>query len=117
SSALRNGQIDLLVFNPPYVPTEDVPTIPETTDQEDTWVDIALNGGPQGMDVTNRVLDQLDTILSSDGEAYILFCARNNPELVGKKFVQDHHNFVVQKVIHRKAGWEELSIYRYHKLP
>lgn len=114
-TALCNLQVDLLVFNPPYVPTETLPAIP-SDDDDDDWVDLALDGGPQGMDVTNRVLDRLDETLAPNGEAYILFCARNDPQTVSQRFQKTHSNFQVSQVIFRKAGWEELSVYRFHKL-
>ncbi|ODV87483.1 hypothetical protein CANARDRAFT_194525 [[Candida] arabinofermentans NRRL YB-2248] len=116
TTALLPNSVDLLVFNPPYVPAEFVPQVPETSEDEHTWVDIALNGGPEGMDVTNQLLQSLSDTLSVDGEAYILFCARNNPDTVAQNFMSNYPNFKVERVIHRKAGWEVLSIYRFLKL-
>jgi release factor glutamine methyltransferase len=52
-SGLRlSGQVDVLVFNPPYVPTS----------EEEEWagpVVYAWSGGGMGMQVTSRVLDSL----------------------------------------------------------
>lgn len=47
-----NGMVDVLVFNPPYVPT----------DEEDSWagdIGFAWRGGGMGMQTTWRVLDSL----------------------------------------------------------
>mgnify|MGYP003362311979 CR=1 FL=1 len=115
-SAVDDHVIDVLVFNPPYVPTDDVPSIPTDKEEEYKWMDIALNGGPTGMDVTNKVLDSLEQKLSVSGEAYILFCARNKPKQITANFQNIHRNFKVEQVIFRKAGWEELSVYRFLKL-
>lgn len=109
---IKNKQVDILIFNPPYVPAEEVPAVPETDDDE-SWLDLALCGGPQGMDVTWKVLHGLETILSKNGVAYILFCARNNPMDVKRDMEQ--LGWEVDKVIERKAGWEVLSILRFQK--
>lgn len=114
TSSLKRGTIDLLIFNPPYVPAEEVPEIPGSKDQSGQWLDLALLGGEDGMAVTQRVLDELDNILSPQGIAYILFCARNKPEQVAKKMRNKGWN--VELVIHRKAGWEVLSVYRFSRL-
>jgi len=46
------GQVDVLVFNPPYVPTE----------ESDSWagdIEYAWRGGKMGMETTWKVLDEL----------------------------------------------------------
>lgn len=112
---IRPNLIDVLIFNPPYVPSENVPTLPASSDSE-TWLDLALVGGNDGMQITNLVLNNLNEILSTTGEAYILFCARNNHQQVADDFKSKNHNFTVKQLIHRKCGWEELAIYRFKKL-
>lgn len=109
TSAIRRRTVDVLIFNPPYVPAETVPAVPNTED-DDTWLDLALCGGPQGMDVTWRVLDGLDATLSRLGVAYVLFCARNRPSEV--KETLQLRGWSVEVVIERKAGWEVLCVMR-----
>lgn len=111
TKCLRKNTIDLLVFNPPYVPAEEVPQRPSNEDDRGHWLELALLGGQDGMVITQQVLDQLDTILSPKGVAYILFCARNKPELVSHRMTRQ--GWDVELVINRKAGWEVLSIYRF----
>lgn len=110
--ALRAQSADLLVFNPPYVPAEEVPQLPATED-DDTWLDLALLGGTDGMVVTWKVLDGLDTILSPTGVAYVLFCARNHPETVAR--TMRDRGWKVDRVLERKAGWEVLSVYTFER--
>ncbi|OBA16572.1 uncharacterized protein OGAPODRAFT_23895 [Ogataea polymorpha] len=110
TSSLRPASVDLLIFNPPYVPSPFVPTVPESAEDQ-TWLDLALDGGNDGMAVTNRLLQSLGKILAPKGQAYILFCARNNPSMVAEQFLKDHPSFRVEKMIERKAGWEVLSVY------
>lgn len=107
---IRSNEVDVLVFNPPYVPAETVPDIPAEDENPDKWLDLALMGGPEGMDITYKVLDSLDTILSPTGVAYILFCARNRPEDMVRTM---SGNWDIKLVEQRKAGWEILSVYRF----
>lgn len=112
TSAIRDNAIDLLVFNPPYVPAESVPEQPVDAD-DDRWLDLALLGGNDGMEVTWRVLKNLHTILAPNGIAYILFCARNNPLQVCK--YMESEGWRAEEVIKRKAGWEVLSVVRFER--
>lgn len=114
ATCLRAREVDLLVFNPPYVPAEYVPETPNASDDRSLWLDLALLGGEDGMVVTARLLENLDNILSKNGVAYILFCARNRPEEVAQK-MRDKGNWKADLVIHRKAGWEVLSVYKFYK--
>lgn len=109
---LRPGVVDLLVFNPPYVPAEEVPARPQA-DDDPVWLDLALLGGADGMETTWQVLDNLDTLLSRDGIAYILFCARNHPDAVAATMRE--RGWQVSVAIHRKAAWEVLSVLRFHR--
>lgn len=111
TTGLRNGEIDMLVFNPPYVPAFELPNVPDN-EEDKTWLDLALLGGEDGMVVTWRLLNELDNILAAEvGVAYILFCARNKPKEVAKKMQEK--GWTVETVIFRKAGWEELSVLRF----
>lgn len=115
TSSIRKNEVDMLVFNPPYVPAECVPEIPQLEEEvnSDKWLFLALDGGDDGMVVTNRLLDQLDQILSPIGVAYILFCARNKPEEVIGNMLSK--GWDCELVEHRKAGWEVLSVYKFFK--
>ena len=103
------------MFNPPYVPEEVVPQMPAVDDDaDDGWLDLALVGGKDGMEVTWLLLDALDDVLSRErGCAMILFCKRNNPEQVAK--TMEERGWKVALVGERKAGWEVLSIWRFSR--
>ncbi len=59
------GTLDVLVSNPPYVPTADIPAIPaEVADFEPR---IALDGGPEGLDVARRIMAQAADWLAAGG--------------------------------------------------
>ncbi|OBA19861.1 S-adenosyl-L-methionine-dependent methyltransferase [Metschnikowia bicuspidata var. bicuspidata NRRL YB-4993] len=110
--ALRSNHIDVLVFNPPYVPAEAVPERPAAA-ADPAWLDLALLGGSDGMVVTWQVLDGLHRLLAADGVAYILFCARNKPDSVAR--VMEDRGWAVRTVLHRKAGWEVLSVLEFRR--
>lgn len=112
TKCIRPNLIDVLIFNPPYVPAETVPDIPKN-ESDYEWLDLALLGGSDGMVVTDRLLDNFDKILSPKGIAYILFCARNKPKEVTEKMLAK--GWESELIINRKAGWEDLSVYRFFR--
>lgn len=57
-----NRNIDLLVFNPPYVPTDEAEVLDA---QDNAGIAGAWAGGAAGMRVTDIVLDQLDVSAST----------------------------------------------------
>lgn len=108
------GVVDLLVFNPPYVPTseEDCPKELEEHigqfgeglhDLVKSWA-----GGCDGMAVTNRVLATLDRILSPEGVFYCLLVKENNPEDVIGRLARD--GFEGSVVKERKIRGEHLFV-------
>ncbi|SCV04504.1 LAMI_0H16666g1_1 [Lachancea mirantina] len=111
TAGLKKNEVDVLVFNPPYVPNETIPEMPLDDKNEDDWLDLALLGGNDGMVVTRKLLDGLQDILSSHGVAYVLFCARNWPEKV-QEYMQIK-GWNAQLIEKRKAGWEVLSVYKF----
>ena len=59
------GRVDVLVVNAPYVPHDQVATMPrEARDHEHR---IALDGGPDGLDVQRRVVAEAPTWLRPGG--------------------------------------------------
>lgn len=61
----RDGAFDVVVFNPPYLPTE--------ADREwDDWMEEALSGGETGREAIEPFLDDLRRVLAPDGDAFLL---------------------------------------------
>lgn len=60
------GRFDLVLSNPPYLPTG-----PEEHDQ-DGGTDLALDGGPDGTRVLERLLTELPEHLSPGGGAFVV---------------------------------------------
>jgi release factor glutamine methyltransferase len=120
--SIRPGQVDLLIFNPPYVPTSELPRLPDeaakttTTHEDDSYLlSLSYAGGIDGMETTNRLLESLPEVLScSRGCAYILFCAQNQPEKVKDRVKSWGSAWGVEIVgtSGKRGGWENLQILR-----
>ncbi|KAK1921261.1 hypothetical protein DB88DRAFT_443220 [Papiliotrema laurentii] len=112
------GQIDLLVFNPPYVPTdEDEQRLRYT--QEDQGIGGAWAGGHEGMVITERVLDIVPSLLSTRGRFYLVTIEQNNPSAIMQRMESrldstvsrsDSYILTKQIVLRRRAGRELLSV-------
>ena len=128
TTPLRSGMADILIFNPPYVPSPNAPGAifsmspaggaEYTTDSfeyDSHLLSLSYAGGLEGMEVTNKLLDDLPTILSPErGVAYILLCQQNRPELVMQRISDWGNGWATQFVgwSGKKAGWEKLVILR-----
>ncbi|OCB91164.1 hypothetical protein A7U60_g1572 [Sanghuangporus baumii] len=67
------GGVDLLIFNPPYVPTADEEAL---NAQGDADIAGAWAGGKLGMEITNQVLN--NDILSHSGRFYLVAVKQND---------------------------------------
>ncbi|KAK3616890.1 S-adenosylmethionine-dependent methyltransferase [Elasticomyces elasticus] len=122
STALRPGVVDILIFNPPYVPTEALPEMQgnEVTGSQDVFerdsrlLALSYAGGINGMETTDRLLDQLPGVLSHRGVAYVLLCKQNFPNAVIERIQKwsGGWNAVNIGSSGKKAGWEQLCILR-----
>lgn len=123
----RDEAIDVLIFNPPYVPTPDMPSRPEaftaddlsstqkpSFDDESYLLALSYAGGRDGMETTDRLIDALPRILSPKGCAYILLCAQNKPDEVKKRIPDFGPEWRALTVgsSGKQAGWEKLQIVR-----
>ncbi len=122
STVMLGGAVDILVFNPPYVPTPYLPPLPQlagvTQDKfelESRLLALSYAGGESGMETTYRLLKELPRILSKRGVAYVLFCAQNEPELVKSWIANEWEGRWHAETVGRSgkaAGWEKLEIVR-----
>jgi len=130
-SPFRSGVVDVLVFNPPYVPTEELPdarklvgiknikTQKTTFDEDSHLLALTYAGGRDGMETTDRLIETLPGVLSDRGCAYILLCAGNKPEEV-KERIRTMESGIERRpwkaetvgTSGKQAGWEKLQIVR-----
>lgn len=96
------GAVDLLLFNPPYVPTPD--------DEVGVGgIAAAWAGGERGRAVLDRVLPELPRILARPhGVAYLVAVEENDPDDVCR--VLEGHGLAARRVASRKAYNERLTV-------
>jgi release factor glutamine methyltransferase len=89
------GQFDLILFNPPYLPSKDCK-------------DRTIDGGSEGTMLTNRFLDALPTHLDRGAQALLMVSSLNDPASVRVR----HGNFEFSTVARRSLFFEELQVLR-----
>jgi release factor glutamine methyltransferase len=73
------GPFDLVIFNPPYLPTRDDEKI-------DDWFEYALDGGPDGRAVINRFANDVGRVLAPGGRVLLLISSLTGVEKVVEIF-------------------------------
>lgn len=128
-SSFKPNSIDLLVFNPPYVPTptnldanipeqrkfydDEAETVYKTSD-DDKMLIKSWAGGADGCEIINRVIANLDDILAPDAVFYLLIIKDNNPEKI--KADLKSRGYGAQQIIDRKIRGEHLIVLKISKL-
>lgn len=128
-SPLRPGSVDVLLFNPPYVPTEELPRLPTAVENDPAasqamsrsakfesdsyFLSLTYAGGADGMETTDRLLEAIPGVLSPRGVAYVLLCKQNRPDEV-KERIRGWGGWSAETVgsSGMQAGWEKLVIVR-----
>ncbi|KAJ9083784.1 HemK methyltransferase member 2, variant 2 [Entomophthora muscae] len=114
--ARLSGKIDILLFNPPYVPTESDEVYKGGQLEQDTSGGVCKEaiaaswaGGIDGREVIDRLLPLLPSLLSPDGMAYLVTVNENKPH----EIADDIASFLGLKgeiKLIRRAGRERLHI-------
>ncbi|KAH9836501.1 S-adenosyl-L-methionine-dependent methyltransferase [Rhodofomes roseus] len=103
--------VDILIFNPPYVPTYD-----DEADGAQQGADIqgAWAGGKDGMQVTDVLLDQVENLLSPIGRFYLVAVKQNDVPAIRRRLL-DTHGLQSEIVVQRRAGGEHLFVVRFSR--
>ncbi len=72
------GRFDRILANPPYLPTSVAERDP------DPWVNLALDGGPDGCGPLRRILRTLPEHLVPGGAGYVLVSSLQRPEALAR---------------------------------
>ena len=96
--------IDVLLFNPPYVVTED-------NELGSNSIEAAWAGGADGRVVMDRLFPMIDSLLSPSGVFFLVCIEQNKIEDIGK--LLDQLGFQMTIVMSRKAGIEHLYILKF----
>ncbi|MFH4978150.1 hypothetical protein AB6A40_004859 [Gnathostoma spinigerum] len=96
------GFVDILLFNPPYVPTDEQPR---------NALDYSWSGGLYGRATLDRFLPHVPSLLSDNGSFYLVALKSNNvPYLLSHTPLLDGHI-----VLERRCGMEYLYVLKFVK--
>ncbi|KAF7320036.1 Hemk methyltransferase family member 2-like [Mycena kentingensis (nom. inval.)] len=116
------SSVDILLFNPPYVPTYNDEAVAAQSDRD---IGGAWAGGEHGMQVTDVLLPTVAQLLSPGGRFYLVAVAQNNIPEIQRRMKEDYKldsevisslspfrslKELDQVVISRRAGREHLSV-------
>jgi release factor glutamine methyltransferase len=104
--------VDRVVSNPPYLPT------PRGGEDPDPWVDLALNGGPDGCRVTARLVQRIPGLLRRGGRAFVLVSTLQSPHRVQRlREGFRRHGGRVRRVASRPLEGETLEVWEWTPAP
>lgn len=104
------AKIDLLVFNPPYVPTEEEE---ELAGQLDAGIVASWAGGLEGITTTKLLMQAVPMLLSTQGRFYLVAVQQNKPlEIIAK---MQEFGLDGKVVLKRRAGGEVLHVLLFTK--
>jgi release factor glutamine methyltransferase len=100
------GRFDLIVFNPPYLPTK-----PEQRIED--WLEHALDGGPDGRSVLSQFANEVGMVLAPGGRVLLLISSLTGEEAVIEIFTK--RSYKVEIVTKRRVFDEDLLVLRIRK--
>lgn len=106
--SFRANSIDVLLFNPPYVPTG-----PEEVSVSGA-IQCAWAGGPRGRVVIDRFLEDVARVLTAKGVLYMVLVRENDPREIAE--VMRGKGFSAALVTAIQARNEGLQIWRYDRV-
>ncbi|KAI0359040.1 putative methylase [Trametes cingulata] len=101
--------VDVLLFNPPYVPTD---TDEADDAQNQANIAGAWAGGRDGMEVTDILLEQVEGLLSPKGRFYLVAVKQNDVQGICDRMLT---RFALrgEVALQRRAGREHLYVLRF----
>lgn len=102
------GTFDLIIFNPPYLPTR-----PE--ERIDDWLEYALDGGATGRDVIERFAAGVEQVLAPGGRILLLISSLTGLDEVTDLF--SRHGFVTRVMVAQLIEDEELYVLYIARVP
>lgn len=100
------GAFDRVLANPPYLPTR-----PEERDP-DRAHNLALDGGPDGLGVTRRLVADLPEHLRAGGEAYLLVSSVQDTDGLARLWTGWSRHGPADVVAERRLEGETLRVWR-----
>lgn len=93
SKNIHTASFDLIVSNPPYIPTKEMSTL----DPEVSWYEDrnALHGGVDGMDIIKEILDDASQLLRPDGPREVwMEVSESHPECIMSAISTSHQDIL-----------------------
>ncbi|RKP00186.1 hypothetical protein CXG81DRAFT_13520 [Caulochytrium protostelioides] len=110
------GQVDVLVFNPPYVPTDDEELAAAApagaADSGPVGIAAAWAGGVAGRVVIDRLMPQVKALLSPRGAFYLVVVRENRPDELAR-LAREQWGLRPRMLMERKAGYEGLGVMKF----
>ncbi|MGV8162720.1 MAG: methyltransferase [Candidatus Nanoarchaeia archaeon] len=94
-----HNKIDLIIFNPPYLPRE-----------EDEKDDLELTSGESGIETTKEFLSQAKNFLAKEGKIFFVASSLAKIYELEEFMKQENYEFVVDRKKH--ISFEDLIIYK-----
>ncbi|UCF49754.1 MAG: methyltransferase [Thermoplasmatales archaeon] len=102
---IKNKEVfDIIIFNPPYLPTEKKDIVGGSG-----WFDVATNGGATGIKITTRFIDELTDYLKQNGKSYFIFSSLSDSDKLESLIKKKKFQFNV--VSCRSFDFETISVY------
>jgi len=95
---------DVILFNPPYLPTSKKELVGGLG-----WFDKAVSGGADGLNVTTRFINQVSGFLKKNGRVYFVFSSLSNREKL--EILIKKNNFIFEIVNSCRFNDEALDVY------
>lgn len=86
-----DGQYDMIVSNPPYIPNPDIATLAREVRNHDPI--LALDGGTDGLDAYKKVFSDIKSFLKPGGRAFFEFGFSQGENI--SRLVDDSHLYMV----------------------
>ena len=104
-SVLRSKELfDVIIFNPPYLPTSANERVGKTG-----WFDIATDGGHTGLEIIKRFLENVENYFTTTGKVYLLISSLSEKE----KICQIFSNSNLKYKIESKKRYDDEFLYIY----
>ena len=100
------ARFDLVIFNPPYLPTSD-------EERLNSWLNRAFDGGPSGRSEIERFLMNVDEILAPGGRVLLVISSLTGIDETKKLF--EGHGFSVEIISSKKVSFENIVVLRCSK--
>jgi len=107
SSVKPDERFDVIIFNPPYLPTKE-------HEKVGGWFDVAVNGGVDGFKVVRRFLSEVKKYLLKEGNVFFVFSSLANEKLLVS--ILSELKMSSNVVLSRSFNDETLKVYNLTKM-